>query len=85
MEETTLQEVLKSPEIQEAFYHIKVMNTEMGETRDEMRNFNTELTSIKIDNAKQGERLDWLCKFFWVIATASVGSLVASVMQIILK
>jgi len=30
------------------------------------------------------ERVDWLCKFFWIVVTASIGGLIANVYQIFL-
>ena len=35
-----------------------------------------ELTEVKTN-------VEWLMKFFWIIATASIGSLIASIMNLI--
>jgi uncharacterized coiled-coil DUF342 family protein len=82
MLETTLKQVLESPEIQEALHHIKVMNTEMGETRDEIKEFNKSMTEIKIEMAKMAERTEWICKFFWILAGSVITSLVATAFQV---
>lgn len=36
-----------------------------------------------IDIAKQTTNVEWLMKFFWVIATASIGGLVASLFNLL--
>ena len=63
--------------------HINVLNGEMGELRDAQNQTNCDVTQIKTDLAKVDTNVEWLMRFFWVIATASIGSLVASLMQII--
>jgi hypothetical protein len=37
-----------------------------------------ELTGLRVS-------LDWLCKFFWIITTAAIGSLIAGILGLILK
>ena len=43
--------------------HLKVLNKETGD--------------IKVNMAKIKTDLDWLKRFFWIIATASIGTLIA--------
>lgn len=43
--------------------HIEVLNREMGD--------------IKIDMSKIKTDLDWLKKFFWIVAGSSIGALIA--------
>lgn len=65
--------------------HIAILNREGGEMRDEQKKMSVALDELKITSAKSNVNLDWLLKFFWIIATASVGSLVAAVLGLILK
>ena len=51
--------------------HIEVLNEEMGQVRDR-------LTKIETN-------LDWLMKYFWIIATSSIGALVTGVITLISK
>jgi hypothetical protein len=41
------------------------------------------LAHIQADMAKQTANVDWLMKFFWVILTASVGGIIANVINLI--
>ena len=54
-------------EIEEIKEHIKTINDELGYVKNKM-------TEIKTDVA-------WLKKFFWIIATASIASLIAQLMK----
>lgn len=54
---------------------IKEINVKLG---NHLVHFGIEMTSIRTD-------VTWISKFFWIICTASVGSLVAAVLGLILK
>jgi len=54
-------------EVEEIKEHIKIINDELGYVKNKM-------TEIKTDVA-------WLKKFFWIIATASIASLIAQLMK----
>lgn len=41
------------------------------------------LAHMQIDMAKIGSNVDWLTKFFWIIATASVGGLVTGLITLL--
>ena len=51
--------------------HIEILNKEMGDVK----------TAVE----KTATDMAWLKQFFWVIATASVGSLVAALCNLIIK
>jgi DNA anti-recombination protein RmuC len=53
---------------------IKIINDEMGDVKDEMGKIKTHIAEIKVD-------LDWLKRFFFIVATASVASLVAQLIK----
>ena len=50
-------------------HHIEVSNKEMGELRDG-------INEVKTDVA-------WLKKFFWIVATSSVGAVVTGIINIL--
>jgi hypothetical protein len=54
-------------EIEEIKEHIKTINDELGYVKNKM-------TEIKTDVA-------WLKKFFWIVATASIASLIAQLIK----
>lgn len=43
------------------------------------------LVHLQTDMTKVGTDVDWLKRFFWVIATASVGGLVAALINLIIS
>jgi uncharacterized protein (UPF0335 family) len=51
--------------------HIEITNKEMGEIRDDVKGTKTDVA--------------WLKKFFWIVATASIGSFVASFINVVEK
>ena len=51
--------------------HIAIINSEMG--------------TIKTDVAKIKTDVSWLKKFFWIIATTSIGALVAGIINLLIK
>ena len=42
------------------------------------------LVHIQTDLAKVGTDVDWLKRFFWLVATASIGGLIAAVINLLL-
>ncbi len=51
--------------------HIEVTNEELGSVKKD-------IGEIKVDVAQVKTDLTWLKKFFWIIATSSIGSLIGS-------
>lgn len=41
------------------------------------------MTVMEVNVAKQTTNVDWLMKFFWVVATASIGGLIASLFNLL--
>lgn len=72
-------------ELKKIAKHIKILNGEMGETRDEIRTMNTRIGNTDIKIAKISTDVCWLKRFFWIIATTSTGALVASLINIVVK
>ena len=58
-------------DIKQLYKHADVANQEMG--------------SIKIDLAQVKNNVSWLMKFFWIVASSSVGALITGVLNLILK
>jgi hypothetical protein len=46
---------------------------------------NNHLVHLQTDITKVGTDVDWLKRFFWVIATASVGGLIAALINLIIS
>ena len=42
------------------------------------------LTHMQTDLTKVGTDVDWLKRFFWIIATASVGGLITAIINLLL-
>ena len=58
---------IKEEDFKEIKGHIETLNDEMGD--------------IKINMAKIKTDLDWLKRFFWIVATASIASLIAQLIK----
>lgn len=43
------------------------------------------LVHLQTDMTKVGTDVDWLKRFFWIIATASVGGLIAALINLIIS
>lgn len=56
----------------------KIMDNELVHLKDDLAILHTNIEKI-------GVNVDWLMKFFWITATASVGSLATAVYGLILK
>lgn len=41
------------------------------------------LAHIEVDMSKMQTNIDWLLKYHWIIATASIGGLIASLMNLL--
>ena len=53
---------------------IRIINDEMGDIKEEIGKIKTHIAEIKVD-------LNWLKRFFWIVATASVASLIAQLIK----
>ena len=65
--------------------HMTTMNSEMGELRDEQKNQNETLTEMRIDMADVKNNVEWLKRFFFIIVTTSLGSLIATIISFLIK
>ena len=65
-------------DIKDIRLHMDIFNKEMGQLRD-----------CQTETAKTLERIatdvDWLKRFFWLVASSSIGALVVSLLGLILK
>lgn len=64
--------------LQEVFRQIGVMSQSISQ-------LNHDYTILTGQHAEMTANVEWLMKFFWVIATASVGSFMATVWQIVVN
>jgi len=53
---------------------IRIINDEMGKINDEVGKIKIHIAEIKVD-------LNWLKRFFWIVATASIASLIAQLIK----
>ncbi|MAG59555.1 hypothetical protein CMO96_02075 [Candidatus Woesebacteria bacterium] len=57
--------------------HIARINEDISKSRAEHKGMNESINILYTKVAEIGTDVGWLKKFFWVVATASIGSLVA--------
>ena len=53
---------------------IRIINDEMGDVKEEIGKIKIHIAEIKVD-------LNWLKRFFWIVATASIASLIAQLIK----
>ena len=53
---------------------IRIINDEMGDVKEEIEKIKIHIAEIKVD-------LNWLKRFFWIVATASIASLIAQLIK----
>ena len=51
----------------------------------DIKDINAGMVDVKIEQVVQGNDLKWLKKFFFIVATASIGSLLAGLLGLILR
>jgi len=56
--------------------HIAVLNSEMGGVQEDVGEIKVDLAVVKTD-------VNWLKRFFFIVATASIGSLLATLFSIL--
>lgn len=57
---------------------------QVGEMRQSITQLNHDYTSLSNDMASVKANVDWLMKFCWVLITAVIGNLVASIFYIVI-
>jgi len=72
--------------------HVSIMNREQGELRDAQVEFNkclssvkNEISGLKTDMTKVKTDMEWIKKFFWLVASSSVGALVVGMMNLLIS
>lgn len=45
----------------------------------------THISDTNLEMGKIKTNVDWLCKFFWVIAAASIGGLITTVINLLIQ
>ena len=68
---------------------VRVKNEEQDRRINWLENhwstFNTEIGEVKTDLATVKTDVSWLKKYFWIVATASIGGLVAGIINILIN
>jgi len=63
---------------------IKEINGKIGTIKDNhLAHIQSDMNDIKITQEKHNGDLGWLKKFFWIIATATIGGLIAAIGNLI--
>ena len=74
-----------SKESEENAEHIKVLNEDSLKLADSQKEICEEIGKIKIDYIEVKTDVKWLKKFFWIIATASIGGLITGIIQLLIR
>ena len=64
-------------DLSRAFKHIAKTNEETGRVDEKLGVLETKLATLQTD-------MDWMKKFFWIVATASIGGLVTTLLSVLL-
>jgi len=76
MKQQGLKNEIQDLQIKEIKNSIKVLNDHSGTLTKEMGNIKIDMTQMKND-------ISWIKQFFWIITTATIGSLVANLMNLL--
>jgi len=76
MKQQGLKNEIQDLQIKEIKNSIKVLNDHSGTLTKEMGNIKIDITQMKND-------ISWIKQFFWIIVTATIGSLVANLMNLL--
>ena len=58
----------------------------IGEIRDNhLNHLIKDISDLKVDLSKNSTDTSWLMRFFWIVVTASVGALIAGVINLIFQ
>ena len=87
MESLTKKEVNKKQDkrLETIEKHVVIMNTEMGQLRDKMGTFNTEMIGVKLQVTRIATNMDWLMKIMCSILMAVVLGVVGALLKLVLK
>ena len=66
-------------------YHLSVMNTEMGQLRDSQKATQKDVGEMKVDLMRVCTNTKWLMRSYWMIAGASVTSLIGVIVGLLFK
>ncbi len=66
-------------------YQNSQQDERLGKIETHIETINGELGSVKTNVSCVKTNVEWLMKFFWIIAGASIGSLLASLFNIFTK
>lgn len=81
-------------DIQDIKFHMNVLNGETGELRDlvkeivknqqvsQLENSNC-INNIKVNQEAMKTNLEWLMKYFWIVASSSVGAVIVGVFNLL--
>ena len=64
---------------------IQAIEKDIEQLYDHAKVANEEMTTIKTDLAEVKTNIAWLMKFFWIVATSSIGAFLGSLWQLIAR
>lgn len=74
-------------QIDEIYYHTKVMNEELGETRDEQRKVRADLNLWQLQNATEHSEIktdvNWIKRVQWFLLTTSISTLIGIIFLLV--
>lgn len=70
-------------DIQDIRMHVNIMNNEMGQLRDCQKGFSNEISGLRNLITQVQTDVDWLKRFFWLVASSSIGALVVSLINLL--
>ena len=72
-------------EIEAIRAHIAVLNDHSGELADDQKEITRKMSDIRMNVGKLSTDMDWLKKSYWLVAGASVGALLTSLVGVLLN
>jgi len=76
MKKQDTKNTIQDLQIKEIQKSIKVLNDHSGTLTKEIGNIKIDMTQMKND-------ISWIKQFFWIIVTATIGSLIANLMNLL--
>jgi len=64
--------------------HIAVLNDETGQLRDSVKLMKNDVSALKTTLVQVTTDVAWLKKTYWIIAGASIGGLIAGMLNLVL-
>ena len=64
-------------------YQNKQQDLRLSKIEEHIGVINSEMNEVKVEVATIREKVEWLCKTYWIVITASVSGLIASIINLL--